>query len=215
MIRNLLHGFLDLVAPPRCAACREPLLQRALGFCAACQPLLELAPHAPDDVHRDAYVYGGPLRDALRRLKYEGASEVAPALSHLLLEPARVFAGKVAFVTVVPLHPRRLRERGYNQSALLARPLAAMLGASFAPTLVRRLRDTPAQVGRGSAERRVQLANAFAASPRARGRAVLVVDDVRTTGATLAAVCDVLSRRGAEPLYTLALAGALDDDDGS
>lgn len=213
MLKSFLTGLTDLLAPPRCAACRSPLLERALGFCDACRPLLEPAPSGDEDLHRDAFHYGGPLRDAVRRLKYEGASELAPALGALLIEPARAFAGAVDCVTAVPLHPRRLRERGYNQSLLLARPVARRLGVPLAPSLVRRVRDTAAQVGKGQHERNAQLARAFVASERVRGRAVLIIDDVRTTGATLRAVAVALEARGARALFTLALAGAYDEHD--
>lgn len=213
MLNSLLAGLADLVSPPVCAACRSSLAERALGFCEACRPLLDRASLTADDAHRDAYSYGGPLREALHRLKYEGASEVAPLLAELLNEQALPFVGKVDLVTVVPLHVRRLRARGYNQSALLAAPVARSFGVPFAPTLLRRVRDTPPQVGRGQRERHAQLANAFTASSRARGRAILVVDDVRTTGATLLEVCRTLEAAGARKLFTLALAGVLPDDD--
>lgn len=211
-MKSLVAGLIDLISPPVCAACRSPLVERALGFCDACRPLLDRAALAADDAHRDAYLYGGPLREALHRLKYEGASEVAPLLAELMKEQALPFLGKVDLVTVVPLHGRRLRARGYNQSALLAAPVARSFGVPFAPRLLQRVRDTPPQVGRGQRERHAQLANAFKASPRARGRAILVIDDVRTTGATLLEVCRTLEAAGARRLFTLALAGVLPDD---
>lgn len=213
MLKSLLAGLFDLVSPPVCAACRSPLAERSFGFCDACRPLLDRASLTADDAHRDAYIYGGPLRDALHRLKYEGASEVAPLLAQLLSEQAVPFAGKVDLVTVVPLHVRRLRARGYNQSALLAAPVARSFGVPFAPKLLRRVRDTHPQVGRGQRERHAQLAGAFTADGRARGRAILVIDDVRTTGATLLEACRALEAAGARELYTLALAGVLPGDE--
>jgi len=212
MLHSLLAGLLDLVSPPICAGCRSPMPARELGFCDACRPLIELAPWSAEDVHRDACLYGGPIRDALHRLKYEGASELAPALADWLIEPAQDFAGRVSCVTAVPLHPHRLRARGYNQSILLARPVARMLGVALRTALVRRVRDTPAQVGKGPRERRAQLTNAFRAHAHARGQSILVVDDVRTTGATLLEVCRALEAAGARQLFTLTLAGAVEED---
>ncbi len=162
---------------------------------------------------RAACLYGGPLRDALHRLKYEGASEVARPLAALLSEPAQAFAGRVECVTAVPLHPRRLRARGYNQSALLARPVARVLAQPFAARLLARVRETAPQVGQGRPERARQLAGALRARPEARGRAVLVVDDVRTTGATLAEARRALEAAGARAVYTLVLARADGRDD--
>lgn len=213
MLKHLLAGLLDLVAPPVCVACQSPLVQRSLGFCPACKPLLERVVSSVDDAHHDAYVYGGPLRDALQRLKYEGATETAPALAALLAEAATPLLGKVDVVTAVPLHPRRLRQRGFNQSILLARPVARLLSVPLVPSLLRRVIDTPAQVGKGISARQAQLARAFRASARAGDRSLLVVDDVRTTGATLAAAQAALVAAGARQVFTLALAGTPYDDD--
>ncbi len=186
----------------------------ARAFCEACRPLLEPAPASAELGDRAACLYGGPLRDALHRLKYEGASEVAPLLAPLLAETAQALAGKVDCVTAIPLHPRRLRERGYNQSLLLARPLARLLALPLTPRLLVRVRETPPQVGRGRPERARQLAGAFCAHAAARGRSVLVIDDVRTTGATLAEARRALDAVGARAIYTLVLARAADPDEG-
>jgi ComF family protein len=212
MLKELLAGCLDLLAPPRCAACTQLLEARITGFCDACAPLLETADDELSSA-RDAAacVYGGPLRDALHRLKYEAASELVPALARLLEQPARGFAGRVDCVAVVPLHPRRLRERGYNQSALLARPVARALGVPLLPSLLVRTRDTRAQVGQSRNDRVAQLSGVFRASSRARSRTVLVVDDVRTSGATLAEARRALYAAEARDVYTLALAATPGD----
>ncbi|MDB4976122.1 MAG: phosphoribosyltransferase domain protein [Myxococcaceae bacterium] len=212
MLQQVLTGLLDLLSPPRCAACATLLDTRAQGFCAGCDLLVEplLTPAATtgldglDDLA--ACSYGGPLRDALHRFKYEGASELAPALSLWLEQPARALLGRVDCVAVVPLHARKLRQRGYNQSALLARPVARLLGVRFTPSLLRRARDTPAQVGLGRHARQSQLAGAFIVTRKLAGASVLVVDDVRTTGATLDEARRALSEGGARRVYTLALA---------
>ena len=207
MWHRALSGLLDLVAPPTCAACGSPVNGRAAGFCEACRPLIEPAPPQRGALaDRDACLYGGPLRDALHRLKYEGASEVAPVLAALLREQAQAFAGQVEWLTVVPLHPRRLRERGYHQGVLLARPIARLLALPLEARLLSRVRETPAQVGKRRTERATQLAQAFRARPEAQGRAILVIDDVRTTGATLAEARRALQQAGARAVYTLALA---------
>lgn len=206
MLQRALSGLLDVLAPPRCAACTALLEARVTGFCDACAPLLERVHALADEHDCAACVYGGPLRDALHRLKYEGASELVPSLSALLVEPARCFLGRVDGVTAVPLHPRRLRARGYNQSVLLAVPLARQLGVPLWPRLLTRTRDTSAQVGKGRGERSAQLQGSFVAAPRARGRRILVVDDVRTTGATFAEARRALREAGATDVLTIALA---------
>jgi ComF family protein len=211
MLRDLVTGLLDLLAPPTCAACRAPLDVRSQGFCEGCRLLIDPWPcRAQDALDRDACVYGGPLRDALHRLKYQGATELAPVLARWLERPAAAWLGQLGCVAVVPLHPRRLRARGYTQSALLARPLARALGLPFMPRLLARVRDTDAQVGKLRRERKAHLAGAFVASAAAAERAVLVLDDVRTTGATFEEARRALTAAGARAVYTLALARADD-----
>jgi ComF family protein len=207
MLRDSLEGLLELLAPPSCAGCGSPLATRAEAFCRACEPLLDpLTFFPPDASDRAAFNYGGPIAEAIVSLKYRGASHLAPPLASLLCASARSFAGRVDVVAVVPLHPRRLRERGYNQSALLARPLARTLGVRFRPGLLRRVRETATQVGADPSQRRKQLKSAFAASSAASGASVLLVDDVRTTGATLAEGRRALLAAGALRVWALALA---------
>ncbi len=208
MWNKLARGLLDLLAPPTCAACDGALDARVWVFCGACEPLIErVASRSHFD--RDACVFGGPLRDAIHRLKYRGESELAWGLAQWLVEPAQLLVGEIDLVTAVPMHPRRLRQRGFNQSVLLARPVARTLEVPLVPRLLRRVRGASGQVGRSRGERAQSLAGSFVASPRANGKRVLVVDDVRTTGATLDEARRALA--GAKAVYTLALARADDE----
>ncbi|HEY6879594.1 MAG TPA: ComF family protein [Polyangiales bacterium] len=207
MYRALLHGLLELLAPPTCAACADGIEARELTFCSACELLVDRVPVRVGD-DRDACVFGGPLRDAIHRLKYRGQSELAPGLAHWLIEAAQPLAQEVDLVTAVPLHARRLRERGFNQSVLLARPVARALAVPLVPRWLKRVRGASAQVGSGRQARVRALAGAFTASAAAKGRRVLVVDDVRTTGATLEEARRALHTAGATAVYTLALAVA-------
>lgn len=104
-----------------------------------------------------------------------------------------------ALLVPVPLHPVRLRSRGFNQALLLARPLGRALGLPVAPRALRRIRRTQAQPGLGAAERRVNLAGAFVVCHPATvsGRHVVLVDDVLTTGATANACAGALRAAGA------------------
>jgi ComF family protein len=210
VLSRFIQGLLELVAPPRCAACSGRLEPNEPGFCGGCRLLIDELPAAPGD-DLAACSYGGPVSDALHELKYRGRLEVAPALAALLEEPARALAGRVDVVTAVPLAPARLRERGYNQSVLLARPVAQSLGVAFAPRLLVRERGGSVQVGAGRAERRRQLEGAFRARA-APGLRVLVVDDVCTTGATFAEARRALEAAGARCVLTLALARTPDPD---
>ena len=206
MMRDLWDGLLELLAPPTCAACDHGIEAREDGFCQACSPLIEEFPNTAHADDRAACIYGGPIADAITRLKYRALSHHARPLSGLLVEAAAPWAGSIEIVCVVPIHAARLAERGYNQSALLAGPVARSLGARFAPSLLRRIRRTKTQVGADPGARRRQLQGSFVSVPRARGRRILVIDDVRTTGATLQEARRALAEAGAARVYTLTLA---------
>jgi len=197
-----LEGLLDALAPPLCVACDEALPPGGQGFCQGCEPLLE---PAPGDLPRASFLYGGPMADAMRKFKYGGRSEYASIFVPLMLADASAVARDVAAVVPVPLHQRRERERGYNQSALLARRLATELGLPFAPRALRRVRDTPPQASLDLKKRLSNVRAAFAANGPAPAR-VLLIDDVRTTGSTLSECASVLRAAGADRVYSLVLA---------
>ncbi len=200
MLRPLLEGALDLLAPPRCAACDATLDAGAAGFCDACAPLLD-----PDPTGLGALIYGGPVADAVRRFKYGPRPELARPLGARLAQAALAHAGQVDAVVPVPLHPRRLAARGFNQASLLARPVARALGVPLSFAL-RRLRHTPSQASLEVTRRLDNVRGAFRARP-AGGR-VLLIDDVRTTGATLAECASALAAAGAREVRPLVLARA-------
>lgn len=193
--------------PPLCWGCggvarlREPL-------CAACRRLLRRL--APDPVVLAGVrtwapvAYAGPARDLVRALKFRGAAAVADTMAAQIAAnaPAELLA-RGALVPV-PLHPRRLRRRGYNQAALIAGALAGRTGLDVADCLAR---SGPAvtQVGRDRRERRAGLAGRVRARGPVTERALLV-DDVATTGATLAACAAALRAAGAVEVAALAFA---------
>lgn len=109
----------------------------------------------------------------------------------------------------VPLGRRRKRERGYNQVAMIAIPLALGLGLSYAPGVLKRQKETCSQVGLNREERRENVRGAFRANARARGKTILIMDDVSTTGSTLSAAAEALYQSGAAEVYALTVARAL------
>ncbi len=195
-------SLLDLLAPARCPGCDSPVLGGP-AFCGACALLLEpvLLPDA-------AYHYGGPLRDGIHRLKYGGRRDLAPALAGLLSEHLRADLRAVDCIVPMPLHASRLAERGFNQAALLAWPLAHDLGVPIVPRRLERIRPTSPQVGLDVGARRRNVRGAFRARADAARPRVLLIDDVRTTGATLEAAADALREAGASEVIAVALAAA-------
>ncbi len=206
MLRQIWDGLIDLLAPPTCAACNSSLSGREEGFCPGCAPLIDDFPNPEGSLDRAVCMYGGPLAQAIARLKYQGASHVAKTLSGLLKDAVEPFVGRCDCVCVVPIHRQRLVARGFNQSALLAGPVADALGVAFEPSLLIRWRKTLNQVDASPALRRVQLVESMYAAARARGKRVLVVDDVSTTGATLHEAQRALSEAGAQQIHSLVLA---------
>lgn len=149
------------------------------------------------------------MRGAILAVKYEGEWARAPSLGAALASVVESTPAGAALVPV-PLHPERLRERGFNQSEVVARSAADGLRRSVLPALVR-TRATAHQVGLGGEERRRNVEGAFAAAPGVplRGRAVVIVDDVLTTGATVAACAAALRQAGAGPIWVATLAREL------
>lgn len=197
-MRDLILGLLDLVSPDFCLGCEGPAEAR---FCEACESLLE-----PGGTGESVFEYGGPIADAIHRFKYQSRSDLGRALGVLMGEAAQSHAGRVDAVVPVPLHWRRRRWRGYDQAALLAKPIAESLGVPALFRGLRRTRHTPSQVGLPNHERRRNVAGAFAAGRLAGVGRVLLVDDVRTTGATLDAASGALRAAGVSEVRTLVLA---------
>ena len=227
MPQLLLRSFVDLLLPARCAACSTPLGHER-PFCEPCwqsvTPIGAACPRCAEPGWQElcpecrrqpppfagvspVFLYGGQLAVALLRFKYARAGHLARSLGALLVPELRRLreAQPGILIVPVPLHPRRLRQRGYNQSALLAR---AACGEGPALRALARVRPTAPQAGLDREQRRLNLRGAFRADPRVRGCPVLLVDDVLTTGATAAACSEALLEAGATSVRALVLARA-------
>ncbi len=230
----LLRGLVDVLFPPVCQVCRAsgdfPLCPRCRAgislirppVCQKCgKPL-----RGPSDLvftcipcrHRRAYfacaraagVYDGLLRDAIHALKFGGCQALAEPLGRLIGEVAATDSRLRADVVVpVPLHPRRLRERGFNQAELLAAEVAAYLNLPMHGDVLRRVRETAPQTGLGRTDRRSNVRAAFAAREGLRGRRVMLVDDVMSTGTTVAECARALRATGAREVVVATAAMAV------
>jgi len=150
-----------------------------------------------------------PLATTIARFKYGFDSTLAPLLTEALCRNLP-FPLDHDLIVPVPLHIDRLRWRGFNQAALLARGLGRRINIACDPMLLRRSRPTPPQVGLGEAERRRNIRGAFAVRRpgSCAGRAILLIDDVYTTGATANECARTLLRAGARRVDVLVIARA-------
>lgn len=183
--------------------------------CALCQRLLGEGEHNCPRSEPLTWVlawghHAGPLQQAVHHLKYKRDVSLGDKLAqHLVGLLSSVELGNVCVVPV-PLWPGRKRQRGYNQAALLARPLAYSLGMPYCSNMVARIRNTASQVGLSIPKRQENMAGAFQAAPaKAAGKRVLLVDDVLTTGATLHAAAQALRQAGAQEVVAVVLARAV------
>ena len=224
-IADLIARPLDLLVPPACAGCGLPgppacaeclaaLTRLAPPWCAACghpTPLrVERCPECAGGPARarQAVAYAGPAPAMVAALKDGRRRSLAGVLAGVMTE-ALAAPPRGAVLVPVPLAPGRRAERGFNQSELIAGSLGRAWGLEVAPLLARP-RDDPPQRGASARERARQVSGAFTAAPRARLPAVAVlVDDVHTTGATLAACARALRRAGVAEIGAVAFARTL------
>ena len=195
---------LPRLAGDACNRCGRRLRDNLTGLCDACAGELPALTGCFAAVYSD-----GAARTAIHRLKYNDRARLAEPLAGLLVEWWRANPLPVDLIVPIPLHPRRERERGYNQSALLARWLGPAIGLSVDEASLIRTRDTRPQVGLGSEERRRNVAGAFHCSGTVlAGRSILLLDDVTTTGATLQYAAEELREGGVREVWALTVARA-------
>jgi ComF family protein len=237
-MRTILHGLLHLLYPGACHVCDVPLPPGAGPFCDPCRKALTVdpwpqcprcagnvgpfaavtlnCPHCRSDSFPFDRVirlgpYDGRLREVILRMKHSTGEALAELVGELWAScaEARLREMGAQLVVPIPLHWRRRWRRGYNQSAALARALAAQLGLPCRPSCLRRVRHTPQQASQSVAARRENVRGAFQARGRlADGPTVLLVDDVLTTGSTAAEAARALRDAGAKRVVVAVLARA-------
>lgn len=224
MVRQLPGAALELLFPLSCLGCQR----EGKVLCASCAddlPTLKppfchicAQPNAPATCHwclesppsfdglRAPYQMEGIVKDAIHNLKYRGLKAAAPELADLLAHYVEEHPMPGDILVPVPLHPRRLRSRGYNQSALLAKELAKRIGVDMDERLLTRAKNTPPQVSASREGRRENVQGSFRCNGPVDGQAVILVDDVATTGSTLSACAAALKTAGASSVWCLVLA---------
>ena len=228
--------LVDLVLPPRCLSCAGTVASPAAlcaacwrGLALIERPFCERLgipfayDHGPGMLSADAIAsppaygraraavrYEGAAVGLVQRLKYRDRVDVAPLMGRLMTAAGADILAEAEMLIPVPLHPLRLWRRRFNQAAPLCQTIAAATGLPHRPFLVRRQRRTKRQVGLSRAERTANVQGAFrvgeAQKPALRGRRVVLVDDVITTGATIEAVARTLLRAGAAQVDVLVFA---------
>jgi ComF family protein len=181
------HAGLPRPSDPRCPVCALPAPGGAI--CGAC-----LRQPPAFDATVAAFVYAFPVDKLVQQLKFSHRLAIADFLAAALADAGLPRADALV---PVPLSPRRLQERGFNQAAEIARALGRIRSLPLAPTACRRQLETPPQSSLPWKERQRNVRGAFACDVDVSGKTVIVVDDVMTTGATLGELARVLKGRGA------------------
>ena len=209
LLQRVVSGLLDVLAPVGCSAC-DGTCAPGQAFCDQCGPVPRL--ESGLTLHGVPLLVAGhyrpPLSTAIVRFKYSARPELSRPLSGLVLPELRRQGLPASVLLVpVPLHPRRLAMRGYNQAALLAQELAKAAKLPCRPRLLLRSREMERQVGK-SREERVENARGAFELRQAGPASVVLVDDVITTGSTVRACAQALAAGGIRVVAIAALARA-------
>lgn len=201
ILDTVIASLGDVVSPRRCAACDAFIHGRSL-LCTGCAATVVRWERGGQPWALGHY--GGALASLLLRLKYGKRPDLAPPIGQLLADVVcrHVAHGDVDLVVPVPVPYKRLVDRGYNQAALIARPVASRLSSRFAPLALTRQDGSVKQAALNREQRLQNLHGAFTVrTPRAvESKRVLLIDDISTTGATLAACVAALDSAGARDI---------------
>lgn len=214
---NLLHRLLDLIYPPKCPFCGHLLEQGEAGLCGSCQQALPWTEPQDGRIVELCTACLSPLwyqdgvREAVHRYKFGGGAAHAALFGKLMAQCLEDRQDRPSeLITWVPLHPRNRRKRGFDQAELLARRVGALMSLPVVPAL-RKVRRTGTQSHiQDAAARRANVSGAYALLPGTdlKGRRVVLVDDVVTSGSTLAECAALLQQAGAAAVTALTLARA-------
>lgn len=204
-VQEWVDSGLDWLFPPTCVHCQR----KGTLWCLTCQQTVETPRDpAPQEIpptlngRRATAVFGGSIQSAIHALKYKNGRRMAVPLAARLAVTLHNAGWSPTLLTAVPLHSSRLQDRGYNQSALMALRLSVTIGVPFQGNAIKRIKETRSQVGLNYQDRQTNVAEAFVADRTiVDGHSIVVIDDVYTTGATLAACAKALRAAGAEQVW--------------
>lgn len=228
---RLFWGVVDLFFPPVCSGCGK----LGVAWCDECH---HKAPRLPDVVcdvcgrphagrqqplciscntSRPAFsqmrswaVFKPPLQNALHSMKYRRNVGLGLALAKAITPQLKALNWEIDTVVPIPLSKQRITERGYNQVATFAYPLAMMNGWEYDPHALHRVRHTRSQVGLTREQRRENVRQVFCVQAKIQGKRVLLLDDVITTGATVTEAARALQEGGAKDVFVYSVAQALE-----
>ncbi len=240
MLKALGRAFSDFVFPPHCHVCRSFISEAGrLHVCSSCRDSIRLisSPHcticavpflgAGQDhpcgscikeppafsAARAAFVYDGPGRELIHNFKYEYKIHLRRPLALYVVQVLSEFVltHKPDFIVPVPLHPKRLRTRGFNQAVLIGEVLASEWDLPMERSAMMRTRWTEPQINLAASQRRENVKGAFAIkkSEAVKGKRILLLDDVYTTGSTVDECSKVLKKGGADEIIVITVARAI------
>jgi len=238
-LRSVLRCLADVVFPPQCVACGTVLRETKLSFCPDCfaqiefirSPLCSLCGQPFSEAGESDHICGACLQaapaffvaralgqyervlmDVIHRFKYGGKVSLGERLGGFMADfsyPSLAIAD-YSLIMPVPLHPRRLKQRGFNQAMILAREISRRFSRQLDFLSLRRIVFTEPQVGLGKDMRELNIRGAFqvADAGRIKGEKIILVDDVYTTGSTVKECARILMQNKAEQVAVLTLARA-------
>ncbi|NMA85457.1 MAG: ComF family protein [Epulopiscium sp.] len=213
MLAKLGERILDWIYPPRCIFCEQILpIYSERHCCAICR---EHLPWTKEENGSDCLAplaYEGMVQNALYRFKYGGHREYGKSFASLVIPYAKehLTGLPIDLLIPVPLHPKRQKKRGYNQAEEIGKELAKKLGIPLETNVLSRIKNTPPQSKLSPRARQNNMKEAFSVVDfsKVKGKVILIIDDIYTTGSTMEACKQELLHCGAKKVYLLTISKA-------